>query len=129
MKNEPTVTPPPENNLSAAERESVEMHFRGGKKLSIDYVNAYAAQHAYAAMGENFLAQLEPIRSYQEYFEQNYSHLYDYTMELSDLDAIVALNKLVADFNSDLERIKKEGDIAAANNFLQNIHKLVYSKK
>ncbi|MDQ5890082.1 MAG: hypothetical protein QG609_575 [Patescibacteria group bacterium] len=50
-------------------------------------------------------------------------------MELSDPTTVAAYDKLVDEFNSDLERIKKTKDATAVRDFYLRAKELIYSEK
>lgn len=121
---EHTLLPINEGEMSPREKELVDAHFCGGKKLNIDYVNAYMDLY-YKNAGSRF-KEMQPMQTYEEYFE-TYPSSYAYTMRLSDSGSIKNLNELVIKFNHDLRRMISEKDGDAVELFLKNVDGLMRS--
>jgi hypothetical protein len=114
--------------LDGARKDLVERHFSGGRKLSVDYVNAYMGLWTQFYYDEKIDFDLiKPLPLYEEYFKKDLVS-YDYTMSLSDPAAVDELNNLVNGFNLDLERIRSEEDSEAIKIFLEKLDKLVRQK-
>lgn len=112
------------------EKGIIRMHFSGGRKLSIDFVNAYASlQTCFNYNKDIFFKELKPVQTYEEYFRNSSPRSYSFNMELSDKETIIALDKLIVAFNLDLERIKRERDITTAKSFFENIANLMSLKR
>lgn len=120
---------PEEISLPLEEKRQVDMQFGGGVKLSMDYVNAYLMIDFCRQLSR--FEEMKPIQTYEEYFsgEGKNPNILPYVLKLSDAKAIEDLNKLVIDFNSDLDRIKEEKDIEAVKEFLDKIGILMKEKK
>ncbi|TSD01923.1 MAG: hypothetical protein Athens071425_238 [Parcubacteria group bacterium Athens0714_25] len=131
MEKSPKYEMAPSEILSAEEKEIIEKHFRGGRKLSLDYRNSLTMLHA-QCYPENGIVQFEkilPVKSYEEYLENNYPVSYrQYTMHLSDQGGVAILNALVDEFNSNLDKIKKEKDAKAVKDFLRAVLQLLERK-
>ncbi len=104
------------------QNELIERHFRNGKGLSADYINAYA--YIDALLRDMELEKIKPVKTYREYL-MNTPEYYHHTMELSDDKAIAELDRLVNEFNSDVERIKREKDANTVRNFIRSVNDLV----
>ncbi|HNU96372.1 MAG TPA: hypothetical protein PKH95_03105 [Candidatus Magasanikbacteria bacterium] len=105
------------------------MQFGGNVKLSMDYVNAYLMIDFCRQLSR--FEEMKPIQTYEEYFsgEGKNPNILPYVLKLSDAKAIEDLNKLVIDFNNDLNRIKEEKDMEAVKEFLDKIGNLMKEKK
>lgn len=131
MEKIPTHEPLVSEILSAKEKEMIEKHFRGGRKLSLDYMNSLTELHeqCYPKNGVVQFEKIIPVESYEEYFKNNYPIAYgQYAMHLSDRARAAILDELVAEFNSNLEKIKKEKNINAVKDFLRASLQLLEKK-
>ncbi|MCK9379405.1 MAG: hypothetical protein M0P97_04665 [Candidatus Moranbacteria bacterium] len=118
--------------LSVKEKEIIERHFNGERKLSSDYVNAITELHAqcYPENGDVQFEKMIPLESYGEYLKNNYPASYQqYAMHLSNPETVAMMDEIISTFNSDLERIKKEKDARAVKDFLRVAIDLVLNKK
>lgn len=117
--------------MEAKEKKLAEMGFAGGTKLSINYVNAFRGLYSlFRRRGKTMqFEEMQPVKTYEEYFSQAYPDLCDYIMQLSDFEAVMALNCRAHVFNVDLERIKREKDEETVFVFLGELITFMRLKK
>ncbi len=120
---------PEEIGLPIEEKKQIDMQFGGNVKLSMDYVNAYLMIDFCRQLSR--FEEMKPIQTYEEYFsgEGKNPNILPYVLKLSDAKAVEDLNKLVIDFNNDLDRIKEKKDMGAVKEFLDKIGNLMKEKK
>lgn len=111
------------------EEALVKMHF-DDTKLSLDYINAFKDLYSqcYPKDGIVKFEEMRPAKLYEEHLQNRSDVFTKRTMELSDPEAVATINKLVIEFNEDLERIKRDRDIKRVNFFLKTIEELVQEK-
>jgi hypothetical protein len=111
--------------LSDWDKTIVDIEFGNGAKLTPDYANAYGGLQLKLIRPKINFESMKPVRNYNTYVNEAYPQRYAYTMSLSDPAAIAEVNQIVADFNTDLPRIKATEDLAAIKIFLEKIENLV----
>ena len=89
------------------------------RRLNVDYFNAFVSLKYWSATSE--FEKMQPLETYEEYFNKYYPNVFVDVMDLSNLEIVIIINRLVNTFNSDLERIKKEKDSKAVKGFLLEI--------
>jgi hypothetical protein len=93
-------------------------------RLDIDAVNVWQN-----VLGR-YLDRIKPAEHYETYIRRkNAPPIADLIMQLSDPEAVVAFDRIVDDFNADLERIKRDNDFSALKQFVEMGAKIVYSKR
>ena len=77
------------------------------------------------------IQDLEPMLYYEKYYREKHTipEVVDKIIELSDKEQIKKYDALVDEFNSDLERIKKESDSSRVTYFLNNFEKIIGENK
>lgn len=107
---------------NSATKEMVDRGFSGGRKLYGDIFNVWPI---YTIKAE----RLSPVPHYVDAVQSRYGQSEaDYVLRLSDIGAIDAYNQLVDEFNTDLDRIKQENDIAAKDSFVKKAREIIYKK-
>ena len=106
---------------------SIERYFASGEKLGRDCLNMWTIIDDQLAITERDGLNFESLPVAQHYEEYISIHVKDVRriMELSDPEAVVAMNRLVDEYNADLDRIKRERDSVAVKVFIARATQLV----
>ncbi|MDD5290915.1 MAG: hypothetical protein PHZ04_02245 [Patescibacteria group bacterium] len=78
------------------------------------------------------IQRLSPIRTYEEYIRTCGVHTpneAERLIKISNNDSIKRLNQLIAEYNTDLPRIKAENDLQAAIDFYNKADELIRGDK
>lgn len=96
--------------------------------LRSDYSNAWIL--VANCEDETDFGALHSVQHYKEYLESGgYTAVeVDYIMQLSKPTAVEAIDRLVDEFNADLERIKREKDVATVKRFATEARVFIYGK-
>jgi|SRR3989344_5288760 len=118
----------PIEGLSPKRKELVDGGFSEGRKLYGDLFNIWG--HLAFVTSAEELHSIKLLEHYKQFMEQNrYPQAeVDYVMQLSDPTAVAEFDRLVDEFNADLERIKQEGDVGKVREFTKRASELVYRK-
>jgi len=103
------------NTISKNNKKLVDRNFDSKNKLYEDVLNVWA-QAQMIPRNKEAIHTLGPIKHYEEYLaeiESGYPGIYNYVMSLSDPDLVVRFNRIIDDYNNDLDRIKEELDFDA----------------
>jgi len=111
---------------SKSYRSFIEKEFDAGNKLFSDSNTDWLKLKI---IDEEDLGSWRPYLHYEERFRAK--HLpedVDLIMKRSDPQSVTAFDQLVDEFNTDLERIKKEKDLAACRSFAARARKIIYTE-
>lgn len=125
--------------------QTTKNNFDIGYKLDIDAINVWirlGSVETLKKIGDKYLPTLPPLPHYEEYIreanlrnaktDKGRAHgeaFITLIMERSDPEAIAAFDKLVDEFNADFERMKREKDYQAMEDFARRGDALTQSKK
>lgn len=112
-------------------RTITERNFASGKKLDVDYLNVWTSlRNRLELIKRDSLdfQSLPPALHYEKYLQQ-YPEDVEYIMKLSDPEAVAAMDRLVDEYNADLERIRREKDFVAVGGFVARAIKIVDGEK
>ncbi len=105
---------------------------RGEVRIDADLLNAWTALNLVLQNPDgNFWDDLGPVRKFEDqvrgggYAAEEAERIIDGT----NPDIVGKYNKLVEEFNADLERLKREKDAAAARDFYNRAMKLIRGGK
>jgi len=116
-------------------KEKVDSGFSGGRKLYGDMFIIWARLRMFTYPEK--VQTLQPLPHYKQYMEEAKSsegesrypqEEINYVMQLSDPGSIVYFDQLIDDFNSKIESIKQNNDVAEIQGFVDRANALVYKK-
>jgi hypothetical protein len=93
-----------------------------------DTLNIWTGNMQLILEGTVLLRHLKPVRTFEAYVEKKYGYdpaLLSYVMEKSDKALVAEIDRIGSEFNKDLARIKKEGDINSALETARTIFRLI----
>lgn len=121
---------PRQKELPPERKKIVESGFSEGRNLYGDMFNVWVLLGFTPPEEIETITPLSYYRQYMEERKRSYSQgEINYVMELSDPGAIADFDRLVDEFNSDLERIKRDKDVATIKKFQQKASELIYKKR
>jgi len=110
----------PKYTIDPRDKAMVDSGFSGGRKLYGDAFNAWPIYRP--------IQRLCPVEHYENYLCRTSPQSKDYIMSISDPEAVAAFDRLVDEFNADVERIKQQNDEATKDRFVQRAKELIYKK-
>lgn len=108
--------------------------FQNGERLDPDTMNVWQNLGYVTPMVPQSLEKVKPRKHYEEYVRENDAKNNEngeyvaMVMAKSDPTAVAEFDRMVDEFNADLDRIKREKDYAVLAIFIARIKTLIYSK-
>ncbi len=88
-----------------------------------DTINVWTGNMGFASWGK--VSYMEPVQPYADYLRGQYASdppSYEYALKNSNPETVAQIDAIAAEFNADLDRIKKENDVEAALGFAHRAH-------